>query len=250
MHNAISLDADTLKSLLRLMHFFGLVLGLGTATFLDLMLVRFMLRGRIRKQQLRIFTFGSHAVTVGLVLLWISGAGFLWMYSVVNPTALTNPKIWAKITIVWVLTINAVYLHLLVLPIFQRQAGKPLLAELSHRDRAMMVIGGVTSALSWYFPLAIAAQSWLNFSASVAQIVGSYAAVLSVGLLVSLVAGVFMARHARRLHLEPAKSKAPSRPVGHTVQGQQFFNGFARTDHVPLVAVDQNFGDQRARVVG
>lgn len=191
MHNAISLDADTLRSLLRLMHFFGLVLGLGTATFLDLMLVRFMLRGRIRKQQLRIFTFGSHAVTVGLVLLWISGAGFLWMYSVVNPTALTNPKIWAKITIVWVLTINAVYLHLLVLPAFQKQAGKPLLAELSTRDRTMMVIGGVTSALSWYFPLAIAAQSWLNFSASVAQIVGSYAAVLSVGVLVSLVASVF-----------------------------------------------------------
>ncbi|RYG85065.1 MAG: hypothetical protein EON59_13015 [Alphaproteobacteria bacterium] len=194
MQSAITIDVDTIRSLLRLLHFVGLALGLGTATFLDLMLLRFMLRGRVRKRQLQIFTFGSHAVAAGLVLLWVSGGALIWLHSVVSPETLANPKIWAKISVVWVLTLNAVFLHLLVLPMFRKQAGRLLLDDLSSRDRCMMVVGGVTSAVSWYFPLVIAAQTWLNFRVPVAQILGTYVAILALALLAGLTVSVVVAR--------------------------------------------------------
>ena len=257
MNTAISIDADTLRSLLRLLHFLGLALGLGTATFLDLMILRYMLRGRIRKQQLSIFTFGSHAVTAGLIVLWISGGGFLWLYSVANPDMLANPKIWAKVAVVWVLTLNAVYLHLFVLPILRRQAGRSLLEELPPRDRSMMVVGGVVSFVSWYFPLAIAAQSWLNYRVPLLQIIATYVALLAAALLTALVVSILAARHASaRAQSKPVAlpvKAAPlrrSHPVGHAIQGKQVFNGTAGANDVPFVAVDENFGDQRPRIVG
>lgn len=257
MHTAISIDADTLRSLLRLLHFLGLALGLGTATFLDLMILRFMLRGRIRKQQLNIFTFGSHAVTAGLIVLWVSGAGFLWLYSVANPDMLANPKIWAKVAVVWVLTLNAVYLHLFVLPILNRQAGRSLLEELPPRDRSMMVVGGVVSAVSWYFPLAIAAQSWLNYRVPLLQIFATYVALLAAALLTALAVSVLAARRAsatrqRKPASLPVKAGRLRRsdPVRHAVEGEQFFNGAAGANDVPFVAVDQHLGHQRPRIVG
>lgn len=257
MQQAISIDADTLRSLLRLVHFLGLALGLGTATFLDLMILRFMLRGRIRKQQLNIFTFGSHAVTVGLVLLWLSGIAFLWLYSAVDPDMLANPKIWAKVAVVWVLTLNAVYLHLFVLPILRQQAGRSLLDELAPRDRSMMVLGGVTSAVSWYFPLAIAAQSWLNYRVPMLHIISTYVALLAFALLGALLISVLAARRAAaaagRKTMSAAISverPAGSEPVGHAVEREELVDRAARPDHVPLVPIHQHFGDQRPRIVG
>lgn len=180
------IDPVLLKSALRIIHFLGLALGLGTATFLDLMMVRFMVRGKIRRTHWLMLEFGSKMVTAGLFLLWLSGIGFLVWYGFFEPKNLGNPKIWAKISIVFVLTINGHYLHGVVLPIFRGQVGRGLFTGVPTWRRNLMVAGGVTSVVSWYFPVAIAASPWLNFNVPIPQITGAYLAVLGSGLLLAM----------------------------------------------------------------
>ncbi len=188
------IDPTILKSALRVVHFLGLALGLGTATFLDMMMVRFMVRGKIRRTHWLMLEFGSKMVTGGLILLWLSGIGFLVWYGFFEPKNLGNPKIWAKVSIVAVLTINGQYLHGVVLPLFKAQVGRGLFEGVSARDRNMMVAGGVTSVLSWYFPVAIAASPWLNFNVPMAYIDGAYIAALAFGLVFAMTMVALFAR--------------------------------------------------------
>lgn len=84
------------KSALLALHLLGLVLGLGAATMLDLIIVRFVGSRTVTHEYWSVISLLSKAVTGGLVLLWISGIGFLTHYAFFNPTLLTNPKIWGK----------------------------------------------------------------------------------------------------------------------------------------------------------
>ena len=188
------IDPTLIKSALRIMHFFGLALGLGTATFLDMMMVRFMVRGKVRRTHWLMLEFGAKMVTGGLILLWLSGIGFLVWYGFFEPKNLSNPKIWAKVSIVAVLTINGNYLHSVVLPIFRAQVGHGLFEGLPARKRNMMLAGGVTSVVSWYFPVAIAASPWLNFKVPMSYIAGTYLVVLLLGLLSAVSAVAVFAR--------------------------------------------------------
>jgi len=192
-----------------MVHFLGLTLGLGTATFLDMMMVRFMVRGKIRRTHWLMLEFGSKMVTGGLFLLWLSGLGFLVWYGFFEPKNLGNPKIWAKISIVIVLTINGNYLHTIVLPIFRGQVGRGLFVGMPARRRNLMVAGGVTSVVSWYFPVAIAASPWLNFNMPIGYIAGAYLAVLFTGLIVSMTAVALFAR----LLAAPIQRQAPRHMV-------------------------------------
>ena len=155
-------DPTFFKGGIRVVHFIGLALGLGTATFLDLMLVRFMMRDRIRQSHAEAFEFGTKIVTAGLVMLWISGLGFLLYYWGFDAEKLANPKIWAKLSIVGVLTANAVYLHRMVLPVVQKQVSRPLFDGLKQGQRIRMLIGGATSATCWYVPVALATIPQFN----------------------------------------------------------------------------------------
>jgi len=157
-------DPTLFKGGIRIVHFIGLALGLGTATFLDLMLVRFMMRDRIRQSHAEAFEFGTKVVTAGLVMLWISGLGFLLYYWGFDAEKLSNPKIWAKLSIVGVLTANAVYLHKMVLPIVRKQVSRSLFDGLKHGQRIRMLIGGATSATCWYVPVALATIPQFNNS--------------------------------------------------------------------------------------
>lgn len=167
-----------IKGGIRIIHFIGLALGLGTATFLDLMIVRFMLRSKIRQSQADAFHFGTRVVTVGLILLWISGLGFLAYYGAFDPEKLANPKIWAKVSIVAVLTVNAVYLHRAVLPLVDQQVSRTLFDGLSLRQRVLMLIGGATSATCWYVPVALGSIPQFNNSLPANQLWALFCALL------------------------------------------------------------------------
>ena len=118
---SLAVEPTLLKGAIRIVHFVGLALGLGTATFLDLLMLRFMVRSKIRPSHVQAFNFGTKIVVAGLVMLWISGLSFLIYYLAWDPEKLLNPKIWAKLSIVGVLTANAVFLHKLVLPMVEHR---------------------------------------------------------------------------------------------------------------------------------
>ena len=163
---------------LRVVHFCGLVLGVGAATLLDLIIARFILTRGISSEHVYVVDFSSKIVTIGLALLWISGIGFLIHYGVFEPAKLQNPKIWAKIAIVAVLSVNGLLVHYFVLPRIRNQVGKRLLDGLSPIDCSLVLLAGTVSVISWYVPLILGAIPQLNYVVPAEVILSSYALLL------------------------------------------------------------------------
>ena len=181
----LSSDPAWIRTGLRVVHFCGLVLGVGAATLLDLIIARFILMRGISYEHVYVVDFSSKIVTIGLVLLWISGIGFLVHYGVFDPAKLQNPKIWAKIAIVAVLSINGLLVHYFVLPRIRNQVGKRLLDGLSPFDCSLVLLAGTVSAISWYVPLILGAIPQLNYVVPAEVILSSYAVlVLAVNTVI------------------------------------------------------------------
>ena len=181
----LSSDPAWIRTGLRVVHFCGLVLGVGAATLLDLIIARFILMRGISYEHVYVVDFSSKIITVGLGLLWISGIGFLIHYGVFDPAKLQNPKIWAKIAIVAVLSINGLLVHYFVLPRIRNQVGKRLLDGLSPFDCSLVLLAGTVSAISWFVPLILGAIPQLNFVVPAEVILSSYAVlVLAVNTVI------------------------------------------------------------------
>jgi hypothetical protein len=179
------------KSALLALHLLGLVLGLGAATMLDLIMVRFVGSRTVTHEYWSVISLLSKAVTGGLVLLWISGIGFLTHYAFFNSTLLTNPKIWAKITIVGVLSLNGVFIHRVVLPLVRQQVGGPLFEGLTNFQRSCLLASGAISGMSWWIPLGLGAFPQLNFTVGAETILVIYALLLSLAIVLAS----FIVRH-------------------------------------------------------
>ena len=175
--------AALLKTGGRVIHFIGLVLGLGAATVLDLIILRFLIAGKVADEHASIVEFSSKIVTAGLALLWLSGIGFLLLYGLFDPVKLGNQKIWAKIAIVGVLTLNGVFIHHSILPLIRARVGRSLFDGLPSRQRMLLVTSGTVSATSWYVPLLLGAVPQLNFVVPATVILAAYATALLVGIV-------------------------------------------------------------------
>ena len=172
-----------IKTGLLLLHLLGLVLGVGTATLLDLFIARSLRSGRFSKEQFEFIRFASSFVFAGILLLWISGLSFLLYYYFENPTGLENPKVWAKISIVAILSLNGLYIHKQVLPELKRNAGFSIFHGTSKAKRSMMLASGSVSVVSWYAPLVIGTAKELNFTVSAPAILIAYAVALALAIL-------------------------------------------------------------------
>ncbi|CAN7762788.1 MULTISPECIES: hypothetical protein [unclassified Ensifer] len=185
IHTLCQEPATTLKSALRIVHFLGLALGLGAATVLDLLILRFLLKGKISKEHLAVFQFGSSIVNAGLMILWASGIGFLIYYGIFDPAKLGNEKVWAKIAIVLILTINGMFIHSIILPKIKEQVGRSLMDGMTSTQRSAFLVSGAVSATSWYVPMMLGALPQLNFVVPMATVLLVYAALLAIAILLS-----------------------------------------------------------------
>lgn len=175
------------RNALRILHFIGLAFGIGAATMLDLIVLRFFIYKKISPAAFDIFKFGSGIVSIGICILWLSGFGFLAFYALVEPIKLTNEKVWAKMVIVLILTINGLIIHKSILPVLKSQVGKRVFEGLDMTERRKLVTVGTISVVSWYAPLIIANLSSLNFTVPALQILSAYALVLLVVLALARV---------------------------------------------------------------
>lgn len=172
------------RTFLRLFHFAGLIIGFGGAVFLDLLLARYR-RMTMTGDLVGNIEWVSRFVALGLLLLWISGVGFLLLYKVSEPEKLMNPKIWAKITIVAILSINGLAIHRLVLPFLRRRIGMPLLGGLRQRTKLALIGCGVVSTVSWSVPVVLGAAPQLNFVVPCTVILAAYALVLTQAFMIA-----------------------------------------------------------------
>ncbi len=177
------------RAILRIFHFIGLTLGLGAATLLDLMVFRFFLGRVMTDQRVEVFEFLADLVSVGLKLLWVTGLGFLLFYWMYEPVKLGNEKVWAKMVIVGILTINGWFIHRTVIPFMHGQIGRTMLEGVPFRKKFVFVTMGMISFVSWYGPVIIANLPQLNFAVPMVQILIAYGVVL---LSVMVVAHVLL----------------------------------------------------------
>ena len=127
----------SLKTAVVIVHVFALALSFGAVIFLDLFLLRYVLLRPVAPHAFDVASFGSRLVSVGLAVMWLSGLSFLLIYTYGDPIKLENPKLWSKMSIVAVLTLNGMIIHRQILPLLKRKVGMGLLAgETTHRVKS------------------------------------------------------------------------------------------------------------------
>jgi hypothetical protein len=175
------------KSLLLLVHLLGVALSVGSVFILDLRLVTLLLGRRVNSFDVKLIETLTPLVRIGLVLLWLSGLGFLVHYSFNDPHLLTNPKLHAKILIVITLTINGILVERFCLPAVMRNKGRPFFACLKLLDRSEVIAIGMISAVSWYFVVALGVVKELNFNVGALSILEVYGLLLAFGIVGGIV---------------------------------------------------------------
>ncbi len=173
-----------LKSIILFFHLSGLALGVGGAWLLDMLLFKFS-KGLITKGKVDLIHFISNFVFVGLTLLWVSGLLFIAYYYLYTPDFIYNPKVWAKIAVVCVLSINGYFIHSYVLNKIEGGVGKSFFDIFSSADIKRLVFISVISFVSWLFPIVLGVSKTLNFDVPALTILSYYAGTLFVGLFVA-----------------------------------------------------------------
>ena len=174
--------ASNLKSLILFGHLSGLAFGVGGAWMLDLYILRKMYQFPITRENIQIIKFVSKIVSIGLVLLWLSGLSFLVFYSFFQPELLLNHKIWAKLLIVVILTINGYCLHTFAIPVIFSNQGKVLINAMSLKQVNVLTFIGCVSFITWPFAMFLGVFKSLNFAFSFFEIFSAYVAVLLLSL--------------------------------------------------------------------
>jgi hypothetical protein len=170
----------SLLTILKITHLIGLIMGLGGAILAD---TTIFTRGVIRPVSAYTIyqaKFLSHVVSVGLAILWISGGALVWANTLVHPEYLTNQKLWAKIAIVLVLTVNGVLVHKLVLPLLKKSIGQRLFDHTSAKQVLGMTLLGSISLVSWTVPFILGKASELNYVTPMLNILAVYAGSLLI----------------------------------------------------------------------
>ena len=170
-----------LRTSLQIIHVVGVAFGVGGATACDFLFLRAIQRNAINFSEYLLIHAITRLVTVGLILTILSGIGFLINYQINDPKLLANEKVWAKVTIVAVLTLNGALLHAYILPIMRSRVGTALINKEMFGTRHIFILAGVISGISWYAAVVLGLWRQLNFKVSYGEVMIAYAAVLALG---------------------------------------------------------------------
>lgn len=154
----------SIYTFLVLTHIIGAILGTGAATFAEIFYVRALKDGVVTPEEGAGLKVIYTILRVGLVLAVVSGFGFLLLYRVTGlEERLLDPKLWAKMTIIVVLVVNALLLQL---------------------HRIPMWLGASLSLTSWYAATILGAWRMVPYS-YIQIMLGYLVAVVVVAVVLS-----------------------------------------------------------------
>lgn len=170
-----------LLTFIKIFHLVGLIMGFGGAVLLDLTIFKHGVLRPISQYTIHQTELLSRFVTWGLILLWGTGFGLIAINLIDKPEYLTNQKLWAKMAIVVLLTINGVFVHNRVLPILRQKVGQRIFEMAKKRETLLLTLVGSVSFVSWTTPFVLGKASELNYVTPMWVIMAAYfAAVFAI----------------------------------------------------------------------
>ncbi len=181
-------DGIPVRSTIVMLHQVSLVIGLGSAFFLDMFLSGYLVRKTVTASAIQFVEFGARIASFGLWTIWITGLAILLYYFLEAPQLLENPKIWGKFFIVVMLTINGFMIHNHAIPSLKNLTGSRVL-DRNFSEVAIKYLPIVTiSVVSWAMAFLLGAYKELNGVVSSGTIIAVYlATLLAAYMLIVLV---------------------------------------------------------------
>lgn len=170
------------KTLIVYAHLLAACVAVGILLIQDLALARS--RGTaLSGSAVRELTKSADIMFISLVLLWISGLALVLVGYLENPQQyLMNEKLWAKFTVVSVLTLNGIALHYFSFP---RVTSRKGLLGLPTFEQILVVLTGALSSVSWLFACYLGiARNW-NYTADYSFVMFIYSGILVTAFIVA-----------------------------------------------------------------
>jgi hypothetical protein len=170
-----------MKTVIVYFHLIATCIAVGSLLIKDLELL--FLKGRPlfpREKTGLIHT--AQVIFLSLCALWVSGLLLVVVGLLENPQYLANEKLWAKVTVVCLLTLNGVLLHFYSFPRVVSHQG---LVGLSGSEQTLVMFSGAVSTSSWLFACFLGIARPLNFTVPYEQVMFGYGVFVLFALIVS-----------------------------------------------------------------
>lgn len=137
-----------MKTLIVYVHLIAACVAVGVLLIQDLALAK--TRGHSLSQlAINELERAAKIISLSLIVLWISGLTLVLIGYLENPQEyLMNQKLWAKFTVVGILTLNGMALHHFSFPRVVSSRG---ILGLGNIEKTLVVFSGVISSISWLF---------------------------------------------------------------------------------------------------
>jgi hypothetical protein len=136
-----------LTTLLIFIHLLATCIAVGVLLIQDFALAR--AQGKpLAKPEIVELQLSATRVSYALVALWVSGIALVATGYLGHPDYVLNEKLWAKITVVFVLSLNGFILHYYAFPLMTTGKG---LNGLRLSEKTLIALSGSISSTSWLF---------------------------------------------------------------------------------------------------
>ncbi|HTF98413.1 MAG TPA: DUF2214 domain-containing protein [Cellvibrio sp.] len=171
-----------MKTLLVYAHLLAACVSVGILLLQDLALAK--TRGNpLSEKAIADLRKAADIMFIALVILWVTGLTLVIVGYLENPQQyLMNPKLWAKFTVVSILTLNGLLLHYFSFPRVISRAG---LLGRSFLEQNLIAITGAVSSTSWLFACFLGiARPW-NYTANYEFVMLVYAVLVAGAIVVA-----------------------------------------------------------------
>lgn len=171
-----------MKTLIVYAHLLAACVSIGILLIQDLALAK--TRGKaLSASAIKDLIKAADIMFIALVILWISGLALVLLGYLENPQQyLMNEKLWAKFTVVTVLTLNGVALHYYSFPRVTCSRG---FISVSGHEQILVALTGATSSVSWLFACYLGiARPW-NYTVDYSYIMFIYIGLLTCAFIVA-----------------------------------------------------------------
>lgn len=161
-----------LKTILVIVHLFGVVVGMGAAFTGDNIFFSGLKRRNFSSDTIRFLKLSGKLVWIGLLIMLLSGVG---LFSLNAERYLDSSKFLLKMIVVAVIALNGLVFHLKHLKFFERFAGHDIGESEFQKRKFLIFASGGISSVSWISALILGSLRSIPYT-------------LSQGLMIYLIA--------------------------------------------------------------